>query len=655
MRTANTAQLLLAPAACAGLCLGLLGLLESFYVAPFRLATQWYGFGLYGLLGLGLGLGWGLLFGGRARRRDFGLLRLTAQAAAWPTFGLAAVVAGFLVWRDLWAESIGGAGLGGWLAMLGVPVGAAVLALLARELSRVVVGRARRWALIVLLLALPGVLLARWIEGGGVAAPQPASSAGADRRPPVVVVVADALRADVIGAYGDAAGDTPNLDAFARDAVLFEEAWTASTWTRPAVASIMTGQLPAVHKTMHKADRLPEGLPTLAGLLRGHGYTTLGSVTNVNLAPEFGLGRGFDAWGYLAPRTQLGAPDGGRRLFLVELWRLARLRFLPGQREVEDYYAPGGRINAQARELIAPLIEAERPFFAYLHYMETHDPFFAHPVTGHAIARVEQPDPPLELADEMRDLYRQELRHWDGVLGELLDWCKQQGLYDRALIVVTSDHGEEFADHGHFWHGTSLYRELVRVPLLIRFPGGAGAGSRRSDSVSLIDLLPTALRATGLDPPAGLSGRALRPKPIVPAALPEALPEVLLEATATVVGDDGEAPAVADAPRPPARPLFAALDHQGCVLQAVRLDDWKLILANPDNPRGLAPTELYQLARDPAERHNMADSRPQQVERLQQVLQAGAQRAAAAPEVQPEQVEVDDSTAEQLRSLGYTE
>ncbi len=619
LRSASTSQLLMAPAVSAGLSLGVLGLLESLYVASFSPSVMWYGFGLYALVGAASGLLWGLLFGGNARRREFGVIWLAGQAAAVPVFALALAAAGFMVWRDLWAESISGAGIGGWLAMLAVPVGAALLAVLARKVTRGLVARAYSVAAVVLVLALAGVLLGRVIESSGVDAPEAGRSYKGGTRTPVVFVVADAMRADAMGVYGAPEDATPNIDAFAKDAVVFTEAWTPSTWTRPAVASILTGQYPAVHKTMYKSDRLPASLPTLAGMLRGYGYATVASVTNVNLTPAFGLGRGFDAWGYLAPRPHLLAPVSARRMFLVEIYRLLRLRFFPGLREVGSYYAEGERVGRQARELMGPLAKSGRPFFAYLHYMEPHDPFFAHPYDGHAIARVENPNPPRELAPQMLDLYRQEVRHFDELFGELLSWLKDVGLYDRALIVVTADHGEEFADHGHFWHGTSLYRELVRVPLVVRFPGGAGAGTRRDEPVSLVDLAPTALVAAGLEPAVDLPGRVL----------------------------------TAQQPVAAVRPLFAELDHQGCVLSAVRVGAWKLILANPDNPRKMAVVELFDLADDPAESRNRTASESGRIMQLRAVLDAGPR--ASGLSVRPEQVDVDAATEEQLRSLGYTQ
>jgi arylsulfatase A-like enzyme len=290
--------------------------------------------------------------------------------------------------------------------------------------------------------------------------------------------------------------------------------------------------------------------------------------------------------------------------------------------------------------------------------METHDPFFAHPYDGTAVARVENPNPPTSEAASMLGLYHQEVRHWDGLLGEHLAWMKKSGLYDRALIIVTSDHGEEFGDHGHFWHGTSLYRELIRVPLIIRFPNGAGAGTRRGETVSLVDVMPTSLQAAGIPPPAGLSGRALAAVPVSPTVAPEPEPAADPSKGTKVDGTKAASASTSVVTLAPAavpeRVLFAELDHQGCVLRAVRKGVYKLVLANPDNPRGSAEVELYRLDRDPKERSNLAETSAPIVESMRSLFMAEPNKATAEP-VEPEQVDVDAATEEQLRALGYTQ
>jgi len=481
-------------AAGAGAALAILGVAESQYYAKWSFSALAYGFGLYGLVGMVLGFGYGLLFGGKGRSSRRAFLAYAGRVAVLPTVGLWLVGSAFIIYRDLWKESIARAGFWGWAALLLIPAGAFICAALARMIGKVLCNRSSIAAAIILVLSLAGLLFC----GSGQSTPEineefyrPLEKP--DGRPSIVIIVADALRADALGAYGSKKVATPNLDAFSTEATRFNQAWSTASWTRPAVASILTGQYPRSHQAIHKTDRLPESLPTMASLLSLNGYVSVASVTNVNLAPVFGMGRGFDVYAYHGPKPFLSAPQTARRLFLVELYRLARLRFFPGQRIVSSYYAEGEQVWEVARELVGPLATAARPFFAYLHFMETHDPYFAHPYDGTAVARVENPNPKADKAAEYFDLYRQEIEHWDSLFGEMITFLKDKGVFDRALIVVTADHGEEFADHGGFWHGTTLFEELVRVPLLIRFPQGAGAGTVRDDPVSLIDLMPTAM------------------------------------------------------------------------------------------------------------------------------------------------------------------
>jgi arylsulfatase A-like enzyme len=604
-------RILAACIATSGLSLGILGFAEALYYAPSSGLALMYGFGLYGLLGIAAGLALALLFGGRARGNEKAVEKLAGTAAAIPSALMILAAGGFLVWRDLWMESVSSAGLVGWVVMLLVPVGAAGYFFFARLLGRALGGRAKGAVMAVVALVVLATILGSSLDKFS-RGPRPAEE-GTDPRPPIILVVPDALRADVVSPEL-----TPNLYAFMRDSVIFSEAWSTASWTRPAVASILTGLYPSEHRAVHKTDRLPEKIPTLAGLLSQGGYRTVASVTNVNLAPVFGLGRGFEAYSYHAPRPFLGAPVAASRLFLVEIYRLLRLRFFPGHREVFRYYAEGELVLKQGRKLMDPYTGKPQPFFAYLHFMEPHDPYFAHPYDGRGVARVENPNPPVDKAGEYLELYRQEVKHFDKIFGELVAYLKETNVYHRSLIVFTSDHGEEFADHGGFWHGTTLYRELVRVPLIIHFPGGAGSGTVQNEPVSLLDLMPTALGAAGVQPEKKLAGRILSPEP-----------------------------------RPGQRVLFAEEDHQGCILDAVRAGPWKLIKANPGNPRDLPEVQLFDLSTDPAEKNDLSSSEADLRDELLRVLEAGP--AATPAPAGKEKVELDSATEEQLRSLGYTE
>ncbi|HUU00628.1 MAG TPA: sulfatase [Myxococcota bacterium] len=617
----STGRVLASGAICAALPLGLLGVAESQYYAFGDFRALAYGFCLYALVGCLLGFVYAFLFGGKGRRGRREFVRFAGRAAVMPALLLFIAAGAFLIYRDLWRESPGRAGFWEWAALMLLPAGALLVWIVARVLARALSDRSPATALVVLIVSLAGVL---FVPGGDTVPPlPPGPQAGAKAdlgRPPVIIVVADALRADVLGAYGAGPEVSPNVDAFARESVIFAEAWSAASWTRPSVASIMTGLLARTHRIVHKSDRLPEGIPTLAGQLQKSGYLTLASVTNVNLAPVFGLGRGFDTYAYHGPRPFLGAPVSASRLFLVELYRLLRLRFMPGRHEVWRYYAPGEIVSETAMGYIEQLAGGGNHFFAYIHFMETHDPYFAHPYDGRAVARVENAHPPVAKAPEFRALYRGEVRHFDGLFGKLVAFLKEKGVYDRACIILTADHGEEFADHGGFWHGTSLYQELIHVPLIVHFPRAEGAGSTRSDPVSLVDLVPTVLDLAGVKPDEELPGRSLRkPQP-----------------------EDQ-------------RPVFADEDHQGALLHAVRLGRYKLVGAGHDDPRSQPEWQLFDLRADSKEISNLATTDTARLDAMRKLLQSGPKGAAGRPVASPENVEIDPETEEQLRSLGYTQ
>ncbi len=608
----RSSQVFTSAGAASGLYAGLLGMLEAAYYGSNKPGGIVYGFGMYAVLGSVYGWIMAVFFGGKARNSRIALRNWAGKVSGWLVGVQILVVWGFLNYRDVWNESISKTGFMGWLAMAGVVIAALVGMVVVRRTTGLLMSRSEVVNVLLLALALMGIVLGRPIETEVAEYVDP-NDRNPDSRPPIVFVVVDALR------YDEA--QTPHLEAFKQDAVNYAAAWSSSSWTRPSVASLLSGLYPDNHRTIHKTDRFPNEVPTLASVLRDTGYVTVASITNVNLAPVFGLGKGFDNWSYLAPQPFMMAPVSASRLFVVELYRLMKLRFFPGHRDVESYYARGERVLERAEALIKPLAKSKSAFFAYLHFMEPHDPYFSHPYDGHAVARVENPNPPLGQAASMRELYRQEIQHFDDLFGALMKFLKSNQLYDNALIVVTSDHGEEFGDHGGFWHGTSLYEELIHVPLVIRFPGGLAAGTTHADPVSLVDLMPTALQVAGVEAQDALDGLSL------------------------VAPWDAKNP----------RRVFASVDHQGCIVRAVREGDWKMMLANPGNPRNLVAEHLVHLSTDPEEKENLAEQERQRLAELKQWLQAGLHGSSSGRKMEGEAAHIDDQTREQLRSLGYTE
>jgi arylsulfatase A-like enzyme len=424
-------------------------------------------------------------------------------------------------------------------------------------------------------------------------------------RPNVVLYVVDTLRADYLGAYGHAAPTSPRLDGFARQAVLFEDAWAQASWTRSAVASVLTG----LHVGSHGVDRedrvLPEAAQTLTEALRAGGYRTGAFVANHLLGGRFGFSQGFDAWNP-GPRTLYGAPA----MDLV-------------------------------RDALSWVDSGRRPFFLYVHTMEPHAPYTPseedlRPFAGEAYRGTTDTRALLRLgqlgtlAPEglrfLRSRYEGEVHQNDRAFGDLVDGLRARGLDDATVVVFTADHGEEFLEHGGTEHTKTLYQELVRVPLVVRVPRGRAGGAREKGAVQQIDLMPTILALAGLPVPRGLPGRDL-------AARLNASP-----------GADAPAPVLFSEER------FAVVDKV-----AARAGEMKLIFNN-DGPalwRAGSHLELYDLARDPREKANLAASRPITLAFLEQRLDAFRKVQARAGGAQSVALSADER--EQLRALGYVQ
>jgi arylsulfatase A-like enzyme len=251
--------------------------------------------------------------------------------------------------------------------------------------------------------------------------------------------------------------------------------------------------------------------------------------------------------------------------------------------------------------------------------MDPHDPYYPHPYDGTAYARAAHQHPAPDEAPRLIQLYDGEITYWDACFGQLLSELKRRGLYDAMTIVVTSDHGEEFQDHGGFWHGTTLYDEALHVPLLVKLPGNQLRGRVVSHLTQSIDIMPSLLKLAGIAIPAGVQGQ--------------------------------------DWLSPHDR-VFAEENHEGNVLQALRLQragsSLKLIEANQGNPRGLQAQELYRVDQDARELVNLASDQP---ELLQVIGPALALQHEAAAKGQASQQSVDVATdapsTERLRALGY--
>jgi arylsulfatase A-like enzyme len=598
-----------------GLALGttlgglLAGLCEAIYRdAPWGYAALLYGC-MWAIAGAGVAALLGLVGRPRAIQRS---LTTTGLALALGVSGL--VLARFVAHRDVFAEAPDKAMLASLIGLV-VGTGLAVLALMggAWVRKRFLADRLPGpwlWSLPALVFVLFIVRAQTNDDAVSTSAPEARRLGGRG----VILIVVDTLRADALGAYGAlahrGAPPSPRIDALAATGAVFTNVGAQASWTRPAVASILTSRHPSGHDTMNKAAILPRTLPSIATELSKAGVATAAVVSNYNLEASYGFANGFSHFRYLAPARYLGAPEAASRLAAYNVDRLLRERFLTGSREPDYFYRSGAVVNAAGLTLLDEI--GDKDFFLWLHYMDPHDPYFA--VDGRSYARVSSPRPPAALADEMRAAYGDNVRRLDQYIGELTSALEARGLLANTTIVLTADHGEEFAEHGGFYHGTTLYEEQLHVPLI-----AVGRNITAAQSTTLarqLDVAPTVLGLYALPPPPSWEGRDLFG--------PTAPPEMIL----------------------------AEEDHEGNVLKSIRHGGRKLIVANDSNPRGLLPVELYDLTKDPREQYPAKQGG--EIERLSAALneqleaskRGGARSAAKA---------MDAATEAELRSLGYVQ
>ena len=321
-----------------------------------------------------------------------------------------------------------------------------------------------------------------------------AACAEEPRRPNVLLITVDTLRADYLGAYGSSAARTPHIDRLAREGSLFERAAAPMSLTRPTHASILTARYPREHGVVNNAISLPDASWTLAEILRAEGYRTGAFVAVALLSAEAGFAQGFET--YRGPTT--------------------------------SKKRPADEVVPKALDWLAGLSNNE-PFFLWVHVFDPHLPY-APPaeyrdgdesaVAG-GLSEVSWPvlreiasksggDIPASVLRRAKSLYRGEIAfvdHWIGRLLEEVD--KLRGL-DDTMVVLTADHGECFEAGVYFEHADCLAQAALRVPLIVRYPPEFAGGERRWGQASSIDVAPTVLRAVGLESPADQSGRPLQ-------------------------------------------------------------------------------------------------------------------------------------------------
>jgi arylsulfatase A-like enzyme len=301
--------------------------------------------------------------------------------------------------------------------------------------------------------------------------------------PNIVLVVVDTARADHWSCYGYAQSTTPRIDAFAAEAIRFKRAYSTSTWTLPAHASLFTGLYPATHQATQEHMQLDDRFETLAMLLQARGYATAAFSGNPWVSRATHLDRGFDVmkemWGTPQAREDGTFPHATNRLIFDWLRRRSpRQPFFLFVNYIEPHFPYDAPPTYEAR-FVAPDVSAAERAEATIRWVD----WYLHP----------QPFTP-RVAALRTGLYDAELAYADDIVGELLAGLRQAGVYQDSLIVITSDHGENLGDHGHLDHVFSLYNSTLHVPLLIRRPRAQQGGTVREDPVQLKPMCSRRLR-----------------------------------------------------------------------------------------------------------------------------------------------------------------
>jgi arylsulfatase A-like enzyme len=432
--------------------------------------------------------------------------------------------------------------------------------------------------------------------------------------PSVFIYMIDTLRADELRAYGGKPALTPWMDAFAREAVTYSQARAPSSWTLPSVVSLLTGLYPDRHGVMAGEFQLDPGRQiSLQRILGERGYRTVGISHSFIASSAYGVDTGFGSFYFRnhLNGTQLHSEEARG---LLATW-LSR-------------YADG------------------TPIFAYLHTVDPHAPYTppaafrppAGPPEGLQSLASGLPDSLLGSGKELtpaavaylRALYDGEVRYTDHEFGRFVELLKWLGLYDRSYVILVGDHGEEFAEHGGLEHGRTLFEEVLRVPLIVKYPGGPGAGGTVNTPVSLVDIAPTLLAGLADTRGPAFDGKVLP----VPGDTPRRDQPVYFEV------------APAHDPNASAVPV----DLRGLVVEGIKCIENRVKVDRSGRP---TPTlQAFNLAADPREQRPLAPD-GSETSRCRQLLDSWSAVRERQVKEQRSRREASPETRERLRALGY--
>jgi arylsulfatase A-like enzyme len=419
----------------------------------------------------------------------------------------------------------------------------------------------------------------------------------------VIIYLVDTLRADHLGCYGNREIQTPHIDRFASQGVLFENAYAQASWTKPSTATLLTSTYPSYHDAIKRNDTLTSEISTLAEVLKERGYLTGAFISQVNVSADFGFYQGFDSY------LETYYPIKQRPLYAHHM---------------NDFIFPWLKKNV------------DNPFFLYIHTNDPHDPYnppapynkmyddnYAGSING-SVRTLEDilfgniKVKPRDI-QHLNALYKGEVTINDSAFGKFVEKLKELKLYDRTLIIFTADHGEEFWEHKGVKHALTLYDEVIHIPLMMRLPWNIPAGLKINSPVRTIDVMPTILKLLHFNPPQQCQGKSL-------------------------------IPLIKNKKQHEAKEIYCEEDFGDKVMQSIRKADWKLIYYPKT---GLV--ELFNIKKDHKEQNNLATHYPELIQSLlkkinlwhqQQIKRRkGLHRTRAK--------KLSEETIKQLKALGY--
>jgi arylsulfatase A-like enzyme len=451
------------------------------------------------------------------------------------------------------------------------------------------------------------------------------------RRPNVILITIDTLRADRLSCYGYTKHRTPNFDRLAQEGVLFENAFCDVTWTIPSMASVMTGRYATVHGLRSSFQRLSPEATTLAELLSARGIHTAALIASFPLDSMFGLDQGFALYD---DDVAHGAFSGEVLPVQKEPGNRKELRQFFMYRAVHAAYRPDNEQSDRAIRWLRE--ERQEPFFLWLHYWGPH----------------EKPQPtgdPAEQLGRQREQYDPDVVEADAQVGRVLATLDELGLRARTAVILHADHGQSLTEHDYFGHGRDVYDPCQHVPLLMRLPDRLPSGLRIRRLVRNIDLFPTMLDLMGVKLTVPVDGGSLLP---LIAGKNNGEPEEVYVETylsanslfADLIGPNNDTPL-------------------GFRRLGVRTAKWKFIVNDPiplldeDDPAPVTPEmraqyyseELYDLRADPGETTNVIGTHADLAASFWKKM--GDYQTRRGPG--SENIKLDDASRERLRSLGY--